>query len=1195
MATVSATAPVGNLNNDKAAQKPSSMQSSGAPPVPSSAQGVLALLQEDNTELQAAALMQLKDLVEVHWMELADVLPDIEALVEDQAFPQRDLAAHVASRIYFHLEAFSDALKFALESGPWLDLNSDSLYAETILAECIDEYIRHRTAEYEAETLSSIPGGPAAALATSSEDTLIAFVHACVLALFASGTSDEAFRAAVERVVLAQLRGASGSPGAPNALGIALDARRIEEVELLLTNAPDKIALLNYLSMNLQSLVSSKRFRQEVTALVTRLYKEALHGIGPEQQPEVYGHLCRCLLLQEDIEGVATILNEFMRKPKTPALPRPQLVAYQIAFDLMDLENPNLMQALLRHPLLSLPKPPEAAAVETAETPTPSTGVVGKVAEPAQEAAAEIGTQQQQQQQRDATTAAAAATAAVPAVPVDNLMTVTALAAAAAEPEPTGADSTDPYTRKLAVLRSIVSGSASVDFTLQFLNRKSNTDLQLLDSYKNSLDARLSLLHHGLLLAHALQQSGTGCDVFLRRNLEWMGRAANWSKYSATASIGAIHRGNVMNSVKVLQTYLPGAGGGGASASHSEGGALYALGLIHSCLPNPKIRSFILGQLRHGDNTEKEAVLHGGCLGLGLTCLGDAADSEAYDALRTLLFLDSAITGEGAALGLGLLLMGSGSPSAAAELLGYARDTQHEKIGRACAVALALICFQREEEASNADSLIRQCLEDSDALIRYGGVFCIGMAYCATGKASSQAQCKTAVERLLHRAVADVNDDVRRAAVLSLGFVLCGHSEELLRVMKLLGGSFNPHVRYGAAFALGFASAGSGNAEAVQLLQALTTDPTDFVRQGAFIGLGLLMQLQNEASCPGVTAFRETLQKVMKDKHEDSLARFGAVLAAGLLDAGGRNVSVRFFSARKVLRMHAVAGVCLFAQLWYSFPLIYCLCLSFSPSALIGLVAHDELEEAAVLEEVPAAEEKTQKKDINESAVEVDGGVPTAMAAPEETSQQQQEPQQQDRQSAEKPEKKLPNIATLRIPCGWKIACKAPDQSLFAYPPPLSAGESKTDAVKAVKAILSTTAKRNAAIRKQQEKQEAKKTRVQGTQMDTDAFSEPFTPQSEALSLCRERSAGDSPAESVKEGGDNTVELINPCRVLARQEAFLKAVPSSRYRRVLGESLTGFIILDDKEPTQAETYIEAREKAVQEKEPEPFEPFHWTG
>ena len=56
-----------------------------------------------------------------------------EALAEDSSFPSRQLAAHVASSIYFHLEAAGDALKFALESGPWLQLSDDSLYAQTIL------------------------------------------------------------------------------------------------------------------------------------------------------------------------------------------------------------------------------------------------------------------------------------------------------------------------------------------------------------------------------------------------------------------------------------------------------------------------------------------------------------------------------------------------------------------------------------------------------------------------------------------------------------------------------------------------------------------------------------------------------------------------------------------------------------------------------------------------------------------------------------------------------------------------------------------------------------------------------------------------------------------------------------------------------------------------------------------------------
>ncbi len=36
--------------------------------------------------------------------------------------------------------------------------------------------------------------------------------------------------------------------------------------------------------------------------------------------------------------------------------------------------------------------------------------------------------------------------------------------------------------------------------------------------------------------------AGTSVDVFLRENLEWLGRATNWAKFSAVASLGVIHR-----------------------------------------------------------------------------------------------------------------------------------------------------------------------------------------------------------------------------------------------------------------------------------------------------------------------------------------------------------------------------------------------------------------------------------------------------------------------------------------------------------------------------------------------------------------------------------------------------------------------------------------------------------------------------
>lgn len=47
--------------------------------------------------------------------------------------------------------------------------------------------------------------------------------------------------------------------------------------------------------------------------------------------------------------------------------------------------------------------------------------------------------------------------------------------------------------------------------------------------------------------------------------------------------------------------------------------------------------------------------------------------------------------------------------------------------------------------------------------------------------------------------VSDVSDDVRRAAVLCLGFVLMGHPSQCPRIVSLLAESFNPHVRCAAS------------------------------------------------------------------------------------------------------------------------------------------------------------------------------------------------------------------------------------------------------------------------------------------------------------------------------------------------------------------------------------------------------------
>ena len=81
-------------------------------------------------------------------------------------------------------------------------------------------------------------------------------------------------------------------------------------------------------------------------------------------------------------------------------------------------------------------------------------------------------------------------------------------------------------------------------------------------------------------------------------------------------------------------------------------------------------------------------------------------------------------------------------------------------------------------------------------------MYCIGMAYCGTAN-------NNAIRRLLHIAVSDVSDDVRRAAVTCLGFLLSSQPEQCPKMVSLLAESYNPHVRYGSTLAVGIACAGS--------------------------------------------------------------------------------------------------------------------------------------------------------------------------------------------------------------------------------------------------------------------------------------------------------------------------------------------------------------------------------------------------
>ncbi|KIK70882.1 hypothetical protein GYMLUDRAFT_66097 [Collybiopsis luxurians FD-317 M1] len=486
---------------------------------------------------------------------------------------------------------------------------------------------------------------------------------------------------------------------------------------------------------------------------------------------------------------------------------------------------------------------------------------------------------------------------------------------------PAGDDATKQVFDKI---RSILTGQESVKLYLEFLKRNNHVDTLILKHTKDSLEPRSSIYHTALTLQNAFMHSGTTSDQFLRDNLEWLGLASNWSKFSATAGLGVIHKGYYEQGMTILGPYLPQNGSESSipGAAYSEGGALYALGLINAGC-GTEISGFLRDALR---SAQGEVVQHGAALGLGIAGMG-SKNLETFEDLKNVLFMDSAVAGEASGYAMGLIMLGTAAADSVREMLSYARETQHEKIIRGLAIGIAFVFYGRQEEA---DQTVKELLAETDPILRYGGVYTLALAYAGTSN-------NDAVRQLLHIAVSDVSDDVRRAAVTSLAFLLFKNPSQVPRIVQLLSESYNPHVRCGATLALGIACAGTGLQDAIEILEPMTKDSVDFVRQGAFIALGMILLEQSEASSPALASTRSLYSKIVADKHEDPMAKFGAALGQGLIDAGGRNVTINLQSRAGSRNTNAIVGMVMFCQFWYWYPLAHCACLAFEPTCLIGL------------------------------------------------------------------------------------------------------------------------------------------------------------------------------------------------------------------------------------------------------------------
>jgi len=86
--------------------------------------------------------------------------------------------------------------------------------------------------------------------------------------------------------------------------------------------------------------------------------------------------------------------------------------------------------------------------------------------------------------------------------------------------------------------------------------------------------------------------------------------------------------------MNILSPYLPQVGGG-SQIAYSEGGALYALGLINAgCCSGQPVEDYLRETMK---TSQGELVQHGAALGLGIAGMSGRS-SDSYNSLKETLF-----------------------------------------------------------------------------------------------------------------------------------------------------------------------------------------------------------------------------------------------------------------------------------------------------------------------------------------------------------------------------------------------------------------------------------------------------------------------------------------------------------------------------------------------------------------------------
>ena len=245
----------------------------------------------------------------------------MESLSEDttETTEDRQYAAAIASRVYFHLEEPVHALRLACSSNSkatWASRRGDA-YTDALVRAAIQLYVQLRC------------GGDEAATATS---TLIDMTQ-------------------LEQVVDVMLERCYADKEYTHALGIALESHHPVKLQHVLqqcfssSTPPDvRLATLQYSLYACVHLVTSKAFRLEALQVIAEEYSKIISTTNPTTAD--WSTYCQIQQLLNRPQVVATIINTLLTSNNQDY---DEIMAYQLGFDLVQSGDMSFVNRVASH------------------------------------------------------------------------------------------------------------------------------------------------------------------------------------------------------------------------------------------------------------------------------------------------------------------------------------------------------------------------------------------------------------------------------------------------------------------------------------------------------------------------------------------------------------------------------------------------------------------------------------------------------------------------------------------------------------------------------------------------------------------------------------------------------------------------------------------------------------------------------